>query len=391
MKNLVGIPRTDAVSRGALLVLGACLALGTTGCGGAGPTAEITHGRRASEPTSPVLAGATPRQRFETPAREPRDEGSDDLIAYDLPSGWQAVAPTRERFVNLRPAGDPEASCYLSFLPGNAGGLEANVNRWLTQIGAEPLGGQAIAALPKVPMLGREATLVEAEGTFEGMGDSPPRPGFKLLGLVVSEPNGSLFLKFTGPSGLVDLEHERFLAFAHSLRLAQEHGDVHEGEVHGPDDGHDHGSDGAGSSPAGGLRWSAPAGWIQGAPRAMREVTFAVPGGGECYVTRLAGDAGGVRMNLDRWSGQVGRGALSDEDFAGLARITMLGQSLPILELEGAFTGMAGDTVPDQGLLAVACIRPSDSLFVKLIGPEAAVRAERGNFLAFVGSLEETP
>lgn len=369
------------------------LLVGAPACREAGPTAEISARRTASKPSSRVVPGATPRQRFGEQPSQSRG-ASDDLIDYDLPDGWMAIAPTSDRLVNLRPAGDPEASCYLSFLQGSGGGLEANVNRWRAQFGAEPLTGAEVAALATLPMLGRDATLVEVEGAFTGMGGAPARAGFKLLGLVVSEPAGSLFLKFTAPAGLVELERERFLEFARSLRLAEQQDDAH--AEHHEGDGHDHGEEAAVKSPAdatraGPLTWTVPPGWSVQPARMMREVTFALGDGAECYVTRLVGDAGGLRANLDRWSDQVGRGRLTEEAFGALERVEMLGQKVPVLALEGDFTGMDGVTRAGQGLLGVACIRGQDSLFVKLTGPEPVVRAEHANFLAFVSSLEETP
>jgi hypothetical protein len=369
-----------------------------TACGEVGPEAEISARRVASRPSSPVLLGATPSQRFGAfdmgmGGMGGTEEASDNLIAYDLPNGWQALPTTSERLVNLRPAGVPEASCYLSFFQGSGGGLEANVNRWRSQLGAEPLASDAIAALPKHGILGREATVVEAEGSFAGMSGGSPLPGFKLLGLAVCEPNGSLFLKFIAPAALVDAQREAFFALATSLRLSE--------QEHGPGDGHDHGeaggakagggAGGAGGGSGGALAWMTPAGWEAQPPRAMREVTFSLGEGAECYVARLVGDAGGLRANLDRWSDQVGRGPLSNEAYAALPKVTMLGQSVPWLEIEGDFTGMDGATRAGQGLLGVACIRASDSLFVKLTGPESVVRAQRENFLAFVESLEEKP
>lgn len=369
--------------RAVALVLSCALA--GAACGEVGPRVEITGQRTAKQPSSPVLLGATPRERFEAPARAP-SRGSDDLLDYDLPEGWKTLAPTADRFVNLLPAGHPEASCYLSFLQGDAGGLEANVNRWRTQLGAAPLTGAEVAALTQVELLGRMGTLVEVEGTFTGMG-SAPRAGFKLLGLVVTEPSGSLFLKFTGPAPVVEAERERFLGLAASLRVAQ----------HGPGDGHDHGEAGveaggagaSGGAGSGALVWKAPDGWVQQPPRAMREVSFTLAEGAECYVTRLVGDAGGLRANLDRWSDQVGRGRLDESALAALPKVEVLGQATPLLELEGTFRGMDGVERPSQGLLGVAIIRARDSLFVKLTGPEARVRAERANFVAFVESLEE--
>ncbi|HEX6885753.1 MAG TPA: hypothetical protein VF530_20435 [Planctomycetota bacterium] len=361
-------------------------------CGDPGPSLEIAGQRTASRPSGNVLRDATPSQRFSASAPSASSTPSDDVIAYDLPEGWRAVAPTRERLVNLRPAGHPEAECYLSFLPGDGGGLVQNVNRWRAQLGAPELDAAAVAALPTHALLGRQAALVEAEGTFTGMGGSSARAGFQLLGLAVSEPEGSLFLKFTGPAELVTAERERFLAFAGSLRLSAGHGT--EGEVHGPGDGHDHGPGAAQTEPVAdsapsGLRWTTPAGWRRGPARSMREVTFLFEGGGECYVTRLMGTAGGLRGNLDRWSEQMGQGRLADAAFETLPRVDVLGTPVPVLAVEGSFTGMDGRTLSDQGLLGVAVIRDSDSLFVKFTGPAALVQAERENFLAFLTSLEE--
>jgi hypothetical protein len=365
------------------------------GCREAGPTAEITERRTASKPSKHVVPGATAAQRFGEPESDVRPDASDDMVAfdYDLPEGWVAVAPTRERHVNLRPAGDPEAECYLSIIPGGGGGLEANVNRWRGQLGAEPLTAAEIAALPRSPLFGRDATLVEVEGTYKGMGGTTPRAGFKLLGLAISEPEFGLFLKFTAPSGLVELEREHFLAFARTLRLAE--GDAHGGHHEG--DGHDHsGATGEpGAAAAGRLTWEVPPGWSVESPRMTggfrREVSFALPGGAECYVMRLLGDGGGLRANLDRWCDQLGHEPLTEQTLAALERVEMLGEKVPLLELEGSFTGMDGKTRAGQGLLGAACIRPGESLFVKLTGPQAVVHAERASFLAFVGSLEETP
>jgi hypothetical protein len=368
-------------------LLGLGLLVGALGCREAGPTVEISARRTATRPSSLVVPGASARARFaprEAEADHKEDQGaSSDLIAYDLPSGWVALAPTGERMVNLRPAGDPEASCYLSFLPGSANGLAANVNRWRSQFGADPLSGAEVAALPTRPLLGREATLVEVEGNFAGMGGAPARAGFKLLGLAVSEPSGSLFLKFTAPAGLVELEREHFLAFASSLRLAEGGGEARAAEV-GPEHG-----DVPDTIQDGPLRWVVPMGWVVQPRRPMREVTFKLPAGAECYVTRLSADAGGLRANLDRWCDQFGRVALTNDAFAALERVEMMGQRVPVLALEGSFTGMDGAARDAQGLLGVACIRAEDSLFVKLTGPAAVVRTERANFLAFVQSLED--
>jgi hypothetical protein len=387
--------------------------LASVACRAAGPVAEIEARRTASRPSSPVLPGATASQRFgsEMPPgssgpRATPSAPSDELLSYDVPEGWNELPPTGDRLINLQPAGAPDAACYLSFLGGAAGGLEANVNRWLAQFGADPLAGDVIAALPRHSMLGREATLVAVEGTFTGMGETL-REDFGLLGLVVSEPTGSLFLKFTGPAALVEAERARFLAFAGSLRLpepgatSETHGpgDGHDhGDEHFPGDGHDHGAPADATVPAqptGPLTWTAPEGWRPTGPRPMREVTFQMgppEANAECYVALLPGDAGGLEANLNRWAvQQMGHAPLSAEAVAALPKIELMDTEVPLLALEGDFTDMSGATESAQGFLGVALIRPDMSVFVKFTGPAELVQAERERFVAFVASLEERP
>jgi len=373
--------KTDA--RGALLALSLLIAA----CGEAGPTAEITAQRTASHPSRPVLAGATARDRFQPLEGFMPHAAQDERpapVAYELPSGWKLLAATPERVLNVQPGGEADAACYLSIMPPSA--LEANVNRWRKQFGAAPLAASEISGLPGVELLGGKGTLVEVEGTFAGMGDMPPRAGFKLLGIALCEPERSVFLKFTAPADVVEREREHFLAFASSLQMAAPAaGDVHaEGapERSAPAPAADGG---------GALSWHAPASWTQQPDRPMREVSFALANGAECYITRLAADAGGLRPNIDRWCKQLGREPLDDAAFAALEKVSVLGQTVPVLDLEGTFTGMDGVPRTGQGLLGVACIRAGDSVFVKLIGPEPVVRAEHANFVAFVKSLGEHP
>lgn len=361
-------------------------------CGERGPTAVIETTRVATQPSHPVLRGATPAQRFgeTSSASAPASDDLSGLFDYDLPDGWKELPPTRDRVVNLQPGGDAAAACTLSFLPGSAGGLVDNVNRWRRQMGADPLPAETVAGLPTHPLLNRDATLVEVSGSFAGMGQGEALPDQQLLGLIVSEEQGSLFLKFTGPRALVEAERSAFLDFARSLHLHDAHGGGGEDPHAGLDPATMSGASSA-SGGSGGLAWTPPAGWKEQAPRAMREVTF-VPEGHpdvECYISRLGGNGGGLMMNLNRWRGQFGAAALTQVELESLPTVKVLGQDVPVLEVTGDFTGMSGETASGQGLLGIACIREQDSLFVKMTGPAAAVHALRGEFEAFVRSLEE--
>jgi len=138
-------------------------------------------------------------------------------LVWDVPDGWQQ-APERMMRVVTFTAGNCE--CYMSVLGSAAGNLEANVNRWRGQMAQPPASSEAIAALPKVPVLGREAAMATIQGTYTGMGTAP-RPGQMMLGVICSLEEKTLFVKMIGPQGEVATQTANFIAFCKSLRLGQ--------------------------------------------------------------------------------------------------------------------------------------------------------------------------
>ena len=143
------------------------------------------------------------------------------------------------------------------------------------------------------------------------------------------------------------------------------------------------------ATPPKALQWLAPDGWVEARPRPVRLVTFEVgpAAEAECYVTVLGGDGGGVELNVNRWREQMGLDPLGREAVAELPTITLAGREAPWVELTGVYQGMRGEARPDWMLLAAAALLDEEAVFVKMVGPEAVVRAERDRFIAFCGSL----
>lgn len=146
-----------------------------------------------------------------------------------------------------------------------------------------------------------------------------------------------------------------------------------------------------------GLVWQAPPGWRPQPDRAARVVTFHLGPESdegservtECYVTRLAGVAGGVQANIDRWCRQMGAPPLTPQEFEGLPRIGVLGVDAPVVEVDGSYTGMNGESVPEARLIGTVIPLAGSTLFVKLTGPREVVAGERDAFLSFCRSLRE--
>ena len=136
--------------------------------------------------------------------------------------------------------------------------------------------------------------------------------------------------------------------------------------------------------------WETPPGWEPQTGSAMRVANFRLAANPdvECYLTVLQGAAGGTEANINRWRGQMGQEAFKPEDIAALPRIEALGKQGAMVETVGSFTGMNGDAKSGYALLGMIVELPERSVFVKMTGPEAAVKAEKDHFLVFCRSLK---
>jgi len=373
-----------------LLALSAC---------GPGDEATIETTRSLGADASFARADATSEERFtgrtsshdgHNHAEGEHDAGqgtaNDVPFLYQLPSGWTELASSSQRWINLQPEGNPDASCYLAILPGEAGGLAANANRWLGQLGIDPLDEAGVAALPTVLMLGQMATLVEGQGHFSGMGDQA-RDNWGLLGLIqtMRVPNASgedsiftAFVKMTGPADLIAKERANFETFYQSLKPRPE------GQ---PAAAQPAPATSAGSS-SGAMKYATPAGWTDVGASGMRLASLTIGDGTECYVIRLGGDGGGLAGNVNRWRGQLGLDPLDDAGIAALAKVPCLGTEAVLFDATGSYTGMNGEALSSARMLGALVFMPGVSYFVKLVGPTDVVAANVEPFKAFAASLE---
>jgi len=367
----------------ALLLLCLCA------CGQDEGPLELSSTRLRSVVRDQVVPGATSAERFGggmpgapsggAPVESHQGSAEPEFpFLWVVPEGWVSLPAAQFREINLQPAGHPDAECYLTALPGSAGGLGANLNRWRGQMGLDPIGAEELVALPTRPLIGAEATFVELEGSFGGM-DGTTIADAKLAGLVLALPEFTLFVKMIGPRDVVDAELEGFHTFCSSLRLKS--------SVADGGGGHDHSHAAGGSEQqAAGVSWLVPAGWQTQPERPMRLVSYAAGTSGltECYLSEAGG---GVLANINRWLGQVGNPQLDAAGLAALPRLDVLGTQAILVEVSGTFRGMSGEERPETSLLGVVVERDGPSLFIKMVGPRAEVSSLRSDFLGLVGSL----
>lgn len=188
---------------------------------------EITETREISSYETPAHANIPSSTRFYDDEQPTPDAQQDPRIplTWDTPEGWQEAPADPSsgmagmRLINLTFGPNGEGECYFSAMPGDAGGLAANVNRWRGQMGLGELSEEEIKALPTKTFLGRDATYVSLEGDFKAMGASEAKAGYRMIGLVQPAPQFTLFVKMTGPRELVTANEAAFEQFCQSISV----------------------------------------------------------------------------------------------------------------------------------------------------------------------------
>ena len=184
---------------------------------------KIVPGSQPVAPSAPPLdpgatlpAGHPPLEVTPEPAAA---RPTPPKLAWTAPAGWTEKPSSSMRAVTLGFGGNPANECYVIVLPGDAGGAEANLNRWRAQLGLAPVSALELAELPAIPVLGKQCPLIEGQGKYTGM-SGPPLEDAALLGTVCELGSHSVFIKLTGAAADVTAQRAAFEAFCASLKVA---------------------------------------------------------------------------------------------------------------------------------------------------------------------------
>jgi hypothetical protein len=136
-------------------------------------------------------------------------------FTFKRPATWEWVEVSGMRAAQLKvtDVAKKEAAevVFFYFGPGSAGGVKANVDRWLGQF-QEPR--EKLNAKVEETTVGKtKVTYVQAEGTYKsGMpgGPSTPMANYALHGAIVEGGEGSVFIRLTGPKALATASREEF-------------------------------------------------------------------------------------------------------------------------------------------------------------------------------------
>jgi len=144
-------------------------------------------------------------------------------FTFTQPASWewvQSSSPMRKAQLKVP---DPKGKgagevVFFHFGPGDGGGTQANVDRWLSQFKE---GRDKINAKTEDKALGgHKVTYVNAAGTYisgmPGGGTTSSMSDYALAGAIIESDKGSVFIKMTGPKELMKSSQSDFRGMVES-------------------------------------------------------------------------------------------------------------------------------------------------------------------------------
>ena len=133
---------------------------------------------------------------------------------FSSPAGWKASPPSssmrKAQFLAPGKSGKTAEIVFFYFGAGGAGGVKANIDRWMGQFkNAEnkKVEGKTVG--------GTKITYARATGTFMSgrpFGPKTPKEGYALLGAIIEGKQGAIFVKMTGPESAVKANADKMRA-----------------------------------------------------------------------------------------------------------------------------------------------------------------------------------
>lgn len=189
----------------------------TSSCGGDRDAVRVY--REVSYVDRPAEAAPQAPTAMPMPDVAPVSGGT--ALNWDTPEGWAEAPGSGMRLATFTMGSAEEpGTCTMVLLVGVAGGLEANIERWLGQLDLSVPAGEEFKSFVDAQERfttagGLPVVLVDLTGLTEVQSD---RPDSMLAGVVLAGEQ-TVFVKLTGPVTLLNKEKERLSALCRSVRF----------------------------------------------------------------------------------------------------------------------------------------------------------------------------
>ncbi len=136
---------------------------------------------------------------------------------WEKPADWQEQPLTEMRQASFKVAAPEGASADISVtsFPGEAGGIESNVNRWRGQLELPPLAGDELEKI----IVRRDVDGVPAMLVDFQTAPATAKPS-RILGAIFELPDRTWFVKMTGETALLEKQKTQFDQFVQSFRFS---------------------------------------------------------------------------------------------------------------------------------------------------------------------------
>jgi hypothetical protein len=294
------------------------------------------------------------------------------------PAGWETGPASGIRLASFQI--DSETLCTIVSLEASAGDLEANVIRWLGQVGiTDPNDSDLQDIMEAIETVPAQDGIIFKVVDLTGLTPS----GNSTIGSIAHLSGKTLFVKLTGPVEKIKALKGAYLELLQSFHFILE-ADPHAGQDPAQ----------SAAQPAtrrfAPLVWAKPATWQETAGTGIRLVTFhpEPEDGTVCYITRVEGDVGGLERNVQWWANQLGITLAGDSLAAFLTEqqtIQVNGDSYRIID----YTGLDQNPDSESMIVAVAFL-PSSTTVVKMNGTRENLSTHKAAFMELVNSLTTT-
>lgn len=164
----------------------------------------------ATMPAPPPSAASGNPDMASTPVQT-----AETRLAWTTPPGWTEGASRPMRLATFV-TGSSGRECVITVFPGDVGGLEANLQRWLGQL-------QVTVAPDALSKFARAPETFQSEGglpclIYDFAGVVPADAPESLLAAVVPLEGSTAFVKLGGTREQIAAEKENFLALCRSLK-----------------------------------------------------------------------------------------------------------------------------------------------------------------------------
>jgi hypothetical protein len=131
-------------------------------------------------------------------------------LHWTAPAGWKA-GPQKPMRAATYVVDDAECVVYF-FGQGQGGSVQANIDRWKGQF-TQP----ATPTIANRVVHGLKVTTIDIAGNYGGMNGGAGKPGYRMLGAIIENQGGNIFLKFTGPAKTIAANQSKFEQFLRSF------------------------------------------------------------------------------------------------------------------------------------------------------------------------------